>query len=101
MHKKLLIGPFSQIFITKQLLICGALGIIVLAQALGVIYTKQNKRALHANLQSLYAARDKLHIEWSQLLLEQGTWEADARVERVARDKLDMVMPEKINVIIL
>ncbi len=101
MAKAKLSGPFAQIFITKQLLICGALGIIVLAQALGVIYTKQNMRALHANLHNLYAARDKLQIEWSQLLLEQGTWEAAARVERVARDKLDMVMPEKVNVIIL
>jgi cell division protein FtsL len=75
--------------------------LFVLAQSLAVIYTKQKKRVLHASLQSLYTARDKLQIEWSQLLLEQGTWEADARVERVARDKLDMVVPEKINVIIL
>lgn len=75
--------------------------LFVLAQSLAVIYTKQNKRVLHANLQSLYTARDKLQIEWSQLLLEQGTWQADARVERVARDKLDMVVPEKINVLVL
>lgn len=101
MTKRAISGPFSQIIITKQLLICGALGIIVMAQALGIIYTKQNKRVLHANLQSLYTLRDKLQIEWSQLLLEQGTWEADARVEHIARDKLDMVMPEKVNVIVL
>ncbi len=101
MTKRAISGPFSQIIITKQLLICGALGIIVMAQALGIIYTNQNKRVLHANLQSLYTLRDKLQIEWSQLLLEQGTWEADARVEHVARDKLDMVMPDKVNVIVL
>lgn len=94
-------GPFVEIIVTRQLLICGVLGIMVLAQALGVIYTKQNKRVLHANLQSLYALRDKLHVEWSQLLLEQGTWEANARVERVARDKLDMIIPDKVNVVIL
>lgn len=100
MHKFTVAGPFSGIIITKPLLFCILLICIVLAQALGVIYTKQNKRVTHAKLQSLYSVRDKLQVEWSQLLLEQGTWEADARVERIARDKLDMVMPEKVNVII-
>lgn len=76
------------------------LSALVLSQAIGVIYTKQNKRLLHAKLQSLYTVRDKLQIEWSQLLLEEGTWQADARVERVAREQLGMVVPEKVNVII-
>lgn len=101
MGKITVAGPFANVIITRQLLICIMLLLFVLAQSLAVIYTKQNKRVLHANLQSLYTARDKLQIEWSQLLLEQGTWEADARVERVARDKLDMVVPEKINVLVL
>lgn len=100
MHKMTIAGPFSGLIISKGMLVCMVLMLLVLAQALGVIYTKQNKRLLHANLQNLYALRDKLQVEWSQLLLEQGTWEADARVERVARDRLDMVVPEKVNVII-
>lgn len=86
--------------ITKQLVLFVIAAILVLSQSLGIIYTKQTKRLLHAKLQSLYAARDKLQVEWSQLLLEQGTWEADARVERVAREQLGMVVPNKINVII-
>lgn len=101
MHKLDINGPFAQIIVTKRLLICTLLGIIVLIQALGIIYTKQTKRVMHANLQSLYTLRDKLQVECSQLLLEQGTWEADARVERMARDKLDMIIPEKVNIIIL
>ncbi|HSX20591.1 MAG TPA: cell division protein FtsL [Gammaproteobacteria bacterium] len=100
MHKLAIAGPFSGIMITKQLVICGMLGVLVLAQALGVIYVKQNKRLLNATLQNLYTVRDKLHVEWSQLLLEQGTWEADARVERMARDQLGMVVPDKVNVVV-
>lgn len=92
-------GPFSNIIISKQLAISLLLFILVLVQSLAVIYTKQNKRVLHANLQSMYSVRDKLHIEWSQLLLEQGTWEADARVERIAREQLGMVAPDKVNLI--
>mgnify|MGYP003512477986 CR=1 FL=1 len=100
MLKISLTGPFSNIMITKQLVLFVIAAILVLSQSLGIIYTKQTKRLLHAKLQSLYAARDKLQVEWSQLLLEQGTWEADARVERVAREQLGMVVPNKINVII-
>lgn len=100
MSKIAIVGPFSNVTISRANLACVLLLFLVIAQALGVIYIKQNKRVLHANLQSLYVMRDKLQVEWSQLLLEQGTWEADARVERVARKQLDMVAPEKVNVII-
>ncbi len=93
-------GPFSNIGFSKQLMACLALWGIVIIQALGVIYAKQSKRLLHAQLQGLYTMRDKLQVEWSQLLLEQGTWESDARVERVAREQLGMEMPNKVNVII-
>lgn len=93
-------GPFADIVLSKQLVVCLTLWALVIIQALGVIYTKQSKRLLHANLQSLYSMRDTLQIEWSQLLLEQGTWESDARVERVAREQLGMVTPSKVNVII-
>lgn len=95
-----LAGPFSSIPITRQLILFVVLTALVLFQSLGIIYTKQTKRLLHAKLQGLYSARDKLQIEWSQLLLEQGTWEADSRVEQVAREKLGMIVPPKVNVIV-
>lgn len=100
MRKNVIDGPFLNIIITKQMIFTVLLAFLVLVQALGIIYTKQTKRLLHAQLQGLYAARDKLQVEWSQLLLEEGTWESDARVERVAREQLGMVVPNKVNVII-
>lgn len=101
MKKVIIAGPFSNVTFSKQLAVCFLMFGLVLAQAIGVIYIKQNKRMLHSNLQNMYKMRDKLHIEWSQLLLEQGTWEADARVEHIARDRLGMVMPDKVNLIAL
>lgn len=100
MRKAAIVGPFSNIILTKQLATFLLLGFLVLAQALGIIYVKQTKRSLHSQIQRLYAVRDKLQVEWSQSLLEKGTWVAAARVERVAREKLGMVVPEKVNVII-
>ena len=100
MRKVVIAGPFANIILTKQLAIFLLLGVLVLAQSLGIIYIKQTKRSLHSQIQKLYAVRDKLQVDWSQLLLEKGTWEADARVERVAREQLGMVVPNKVNVII-
>lgn len=100
MAKFKLAGPFAGLIFTKQLWLLTILFILTLSQALGVIYTKQTRRLLHAKLQSLYATRDKLQVEWSKLLLEQGTWQADARVEKIAREQLGMVVPDKTEVII-
>jgi len=93
-------GPFTGMLFNKHIMILIGLIALILAQSIGVIYAKQSKRLLHAKIQSLYAVRDRLQVEWSQLLLEQGTWQADARVEKIARDKLGMVVPDKVNVII-
>ena len=92
-------GPFNQVFLTKPALVMLLLVGMIIAQSLGVIYIKQSKRLLHAKLQSAYAVRDSLQVEWSKLLLEQSTYQSEARVERIARERLGMVTPEKTNVI--
>lgn len=70
-------------------------GLLVVLQCFSVVYVKHQKRLLHVELQQLYAQRDALHVEWSKLLLEQGTWESDQRVEKIAREQLGMVVPKK------
>lgn len=99
MHKLNLSGPFAIDIMSRQAVILLLLGLVIMVQALGVIYTKQSRRTLHAKLQSLYATRDKLQIEWSKLLLEQGTWQAETRVDKIAREQLGMVVPDKTKVI--
>lgn len=99
MNKLQLDGPFSGVLLTKQTMLLVLVGGIILCQALAVIYSKQTRRLLHAQLQALYATRDKLQVEWSKLLLEQGTWQTETRVEKIAREQLGMVIPDKTNVI--
>jgi cell division protein FtsL len=72
----------------------GILGGLVFISALGVVYHKHLSRQLFTQLQAQQQEIDALQIEWSQLLLEQGTWVSDARVERIAREHLQMVLPE-------
>ncbi len=74
---------------------------VLIFSALGVIYSKHRTRILYATLQQLQHKRDALHIEWSQLLLEKGTWANDARVERIAREKLGMDMPAVGKIVVI
>lgn len=73
----------------------------VLVSALGVIYAKHENRKRFVQLQGLERARDAMEVEWGQLQLEQGTWATNSRVERVARKRLGMVMPDAESVVII
>ena len=44
-------------------------------------------------LQTLNKTKEELRIEWSQLLLEQGTLGSELRVEKIAREQLGMRVP--------
>lgn len=67
--------------------------IVVLASALTVVYIKSLNRQLFIELQALQQTRDQLHVEWGQLLLEQNTWAAPARIQAVAQQQFNMVIP--------
>jgi cell division protein FtsL len=62
--------------------------------ALSLIYTKSLYRHYFIQLQELEAARDALHTEWTQLLLEESTWAAHARISKIATTELGMKDPD-------
>lgn len=64
---------------------------LVVASALGVVYSKHQGRKLFVELQALGEARDSMDIEWGQLQLEQSTLTTQGQVERAARERLGMV----------
>ncbi len=78
-----------------------ALVLAVLASAIGVIYAKHEGRKQFVQLQALEKQRDRMNVEWGQLQLEQGTWATHSRVERVARRRLGMQMPDAESVVII
>jgi len=77
------------------------LGLLVIGSAVGVVYTKHVNRNRHIQLQQLQNTRDKLHVEWTQLLLEQGTLGSDVRVEEVAREQLGMIAPPSDQMVVI
>jgi len=72
---------------------------LVLASAVLLIYSKHQSRKLFVELQQLRYEIDALNTEWSQLQLEQSAWSGHGRIERVARSRLSMVMPESDDVV--
>lgn len=74
---------------------------LVVGSAIGVTYSKHRSRRLFVQLQELQRARDQLNIEWGKLQLEQGAWATHGRIERIARERLDMRMPNQNDMVIL
>lgn len=75
--------------------------IAVLMSALSVVYVTNTTRSLNASVQQMLADRDHMHVQWGQLLLEKSTWIMQARVQQIASDKLDMVVPNSQSVVII
>lgn len=73
----------------------------VFVTALHVVLAQHQARRLFVEIQSLEKNRDDLNEEWTRLLLEQSTWATNARIETVARNELDMSMPDKSSLYII
>ncbi|MRR49578.1 MAG: cell division protein FtsL [Rhodocyclaceae bacterium] len=61
--------------------------------AIGVVNSNHRARKLFIELEREQARMKELDVEWNQLQLEQSTWAAHARVEKIAREKLGMKTP--------
>ena len=79
---------------TGSQLLCAALLLLCTASSLGVIQSTHQTRLLHTELERQESSGWALEENWSRLLLEHSTWAAHHRVERVARAKLKMHVPE-------
>jgi len=76
----------------RYLLIAGLVG-LVLASALAVTASAHLTRAQYARLQQLEAEQGEMQTVWSRLLLEESTWSAPSRIERLASERLEMRVP--------
>ncbi|MCG6937642.1 MAG: cell division protein FtsL [Gammaproteobacteria bacterium] len=72
---------------------------MLLGSAILLVYSKHQSRKLFVELQQLKYQVDILNTEWSQLQLEQSAWSGHGRIERIARNRLSMVMPEPGDVV--
>lgn len=77
----------------RAVLTGAALAAAVVGSAVAAVDARHEARQLFIALQAINRDRDELNIEWRQLQIERSTWAAHARVEQLAREKLDMGVP--------
>ncbi|MGY8811969.1 MAG: cell division protein FtsL [Pseudomonadales bacterium] len=76
-------------------------GVVVVISALAVSYSAHWSRLLLNELAAEIEMREKAQAEWGRLVLEQSTWTAYSRIERIATEQLGMHVPEPADVILV
>ena len=77
----------------RQLAATLVLLLAVVASAVAVVRMHHERRHLFVELERLDSHRDRLQVEWGKLQLEQSTWAAQDRIERIAVERLDLHVP--------
>jgi len=62
--------------------------------ALSVVTSQHKARKLYIELQKQKEHAQQMEVEWGQLQLEQSTWAALTRVEKIAVQQLQMQFPK-------
>lgn len=94
-------GKLSTILQDRTFMVITILVLSVFVSALGVVYNQEENRLLFNQLSSMQKNRDALYVEWGQLLLEESTWATQSRVQKIAAEKLNMVVPNQQNIVIV
>ena len=68
--------------------------LVLTACALGLVTSQHQARKLFAELEREQERAKQLDVEWGQLQLEQSTWAMHSRVEKIARERLRMSVPD-------
>ena len=62
--------------------------------ALGLVTAQHKARKLFADLEREQARTKALDVEWGQLELETRTWALPSRIDKLARERLEMRPPD-------
>lgn len=77
------------------------LWVLVLLSALAVIASTHQTRQRVDRLDTLRREASELQVVWGQYMLEKSTWAAYGRVERLAREELNMHLPEEDDIVMV
>lgn len=75
-----------------------AMFISILWLAISVVENRYMARKLYTELQNLEKERDALNSTWSRFRLEKSTLLNHARIERQARDYINMKRPDAVDI---
>lgn len=66
---------------------------VLLISALAVILNKYHSRSLFIEIQKQEKMLDDFEVKWGQLQLELTTLTEESKIERIAKNKLGLIMP--------
>ena len=81
-------------------LLFAALMLALLVSAISVVVLRHESRQLFGALQRAAVDRDVAGVEWGRLQLEQATLAETGRVEREASERLMMVRPGRVGILV-
>lgn len=85
----------------STLIIATLLFVAMLVSAIGLVYSKHESRKLFVELEQANAQIVSLNNEWGRLQLEQSAWSDHGRIERIARNRLGMKIPDANEVVFI
>ena len=68
---------------------------LIVISALALVTSRHQSRKLYSELQVVLAAAKRFDEEMGRLQIEQSSWSTPTRIEKVAREKLAMRLPEQ------
>ncbi|WP_454785164.1 cell division protein FtsL [Legionella sp. WA2024007413] len=90
-------GQLADMHMSKSLYMLIILLVAVLVSALAVVYSTNSYRVTLSKVEQQEQLTHYLQLQWGQLLLEQASLATPARVEELATEKLQMVLPTSTN----
>ncbi len=84
----------------QQISVC-MMVLLVVASALGVVYSAHLTRQHYAEIQKLERQQDFLDSEYEKLLLEQSAWADYTRVDQLSREELGMSSPDVSDIVVV
>jgi cell division protein FtsL len=84
-----------------EILCCCLLCIAIVATGVWLVTAKYESRQLFAELEALNREQDRLEIDWGRLRLEQSTYATHPRIESIAREQLQLRMPQPTQLVVV
>lgn len=94
-------GQLLEMRVSKQLCFFLSLLLAILASSIAIVYTTNESRVRFSELKRLEQQANQFQLQWGQLILEQASLATPARVEQLAKGKLEMKLPTDKDILLL
>lgn len=75
--------------------------LLVLMSAFAIVYSTYSTRLAFMQWQEILSETQKLDVEWGRLLIEKSSSSSYIRLEKIATEKLGMVVPEGERLVVI